>query len=83
MPVAGTSHNCGETRVASVPPATTTVPLDSNVAVWRLRAPPRLAVALQALVVGSYNSALVRELVPSVPPATKTVPLGSNVAVSE
>jgi hypothetical protein len=44
--------------------------------VWRLRA-RQAAVALQAPVVGSYNSALVR--VGAVSPPAPAVPLGSNV----
>ena len=40
-----------------VPPATSTMPLDSKVAVWS-RAVFRLPVTLQLPVAGSYSSAL-------------------------
>ena len=42
------------------PPATSTLPLGSNVAVCQKRAVLRLPVALQVPLAGSYSSALVR-----------------------
>src|SRR5207245_7504400 len=80
----------------SIPPATSTFPLASNVAVWPVRTVLRLAVAAHVSVVESNNSALLRARggpqlgrqgaggkprFQSTPPATKTFPLGSSVAV--
>ncbi len=64
------------------PPATSTLPLGSNVAVCKSRSMLRLLVALHVPVAGSYTSALLR-MPPGIPnpPATSTLPLGSNVAV--
>ena len=59
------------------PPATSTLPLGSNVAVGDRRAVVRLPVSLQVPLAGSYSSAL-----PLLSPAaTSTLPLDSNVAV--
>src|SRR5262249_30649174 len=60
------------------PPATTTLPFWSSVAVCRERPVLRLAVALHVPVFGSYSSAVLRE---EPPPTTNTFPSGSNVAV--
>jgi hypothetical protein len=74
--------------VAVPPPATSTWPLGSSVAVWPYRGVLMLAVGAQVPVVGSYNSALVRAVPVTVqgeakehPPLTSTWPLGSSVAV--
>jgi hypothetical protein len=64
------------------PPATSTIPLGSSVAVWNRRAVLRLPVAAQVPLAGSYSSALAR--MPPIgpnPPATSTIPLGSKLAV--
>ena len=53
------------------PPVTSTVPSDSNVAVWPMRPWDMLPVAVQRPVTGSYSSAAVK--LPS-PPATSTRP---------
>ena len=63
------------------PPATSTLPLGSNVAVAPLRALFSEPVALHVPVAESYSSALDRSPLPY-PPATSTLPLGSNVAVA-
>src|SRR6185369_7799012 len=73
------------TLVVSSPPATSTFPLPSSVAVWLTHGTLSEPVAVQVAVAGSYNSALataepVTEL-PVIPPATSTLPFGSNVAV--
>src|SRR5438034_988728 len=66
----------------SSPAATSTMPLDSNVAVCRVRATLRLPVRVQLPLAGSYSSVLARMLlVLSNPPVTSTLPLGSSVAV--
>ena len=63
------------------PPATSTLPERSNVAVCKARA-LRLPVPLQVPVAGSYSSALLKE--PSLyPPATNTLPDGRSVAVCQ
>jgi hypothetical protein len=84
LPLAGSYNSAlaiGLKKLGSTtPPATSTLPLGSNVAVWAKRALVRLPVALHIPLAGSYSSALVREL-PLYPPATSTLPLGSNVAV--
>ena len=51
-----------------IPPATSTSPLASSVAVWALRAELMLPVKVQLPVTGLYNSALARSALPSVPP---------------
>ena len=67
---------------SGVPPATSTLPLGSNVAVWKKRAVLRLPVAVHVPLAESYSSALLRGVLKSgVPPATSTLPLFSNVAV--
>src|SRR5438046_1040867 len=68
------------------PPATSTCPFGSNVAVWSQRALRRLPVSLHVLVVGSYSSeGPQRPVEPAplqaAPPATNTSPFGSNLAV--
>jgi hypothetical protein len=64
------------------PPATSTIPLGSSVAVCEVRAVLRLPVGVQVPLAGSYSSALAETLtLLSNPPATSTIPLGSKVAV--
>ena len=67
--------------LAPNPPATSTLPLGSNVAVCRSRPVVRLPVALHVPLAGSYSSALLSAPLLPAPPATSTLPLGSNVAV--
>ena len=72
--------------LTSAPPATSTVPLFSDVAESLKRTVLMLPVAVNAPVAGSYNSAVVRLLkistvVPPAPPAIRTIPLLSNAAV--
>jgi hypothetical protein len=63
------------------PAATSTMPLDNNVAVCLSRAALRLSVTVQLPFAGSYNSALAKTPVLPTPAATSAVPFGSNVAV--
>jgi hypothetical protein len=78
----------GEGGQNDTPPATSTVPLGSSVAVCSARATRRLPVTVHRPVWGSYTSALAscatqEELAHTLmPPATSTRPLGSSVAVS-
>ena len=58
------------------PPATSTVPFGSNVAVASVRATDMLPVGAQVPVAGSYSAAVALP-----PPATSTLPSASNVAV--
>src|SRR5882724_5885828 len=64
----------------SAPPATSAMPLGSNVAVCLSRAKLRLPVAVQLPLAGSYNSALGEGPLLLTPAATSAVPSGSNVA---
>ena len=83
VPVAGSySSALANSALLLPPPATSTLPLGSKVAVSPSRAVPMLPVGVSAPVAGSNNSALakVSPLV-SVPPATSTLPLGSREAV--
>ena len=67
------------------PPATSTVPSGSSVAVWRPRAVPMLPVAAQTPVLGSESSAEgTSSPQPALmsPPATSTLPSGSSMAVA-
>src|ERR1700728_517118 len=74
------------------PPATSTLPSGSRVAVWYSRSTCIRPVSVQVPVAGSYSSALRRVLrkLPALqewprlqpPPATSTSPSGSSVAVS-
>jgi len=67
---------------SDVPPATSTVPLGNNVAVWLNLAVFSEFAAIQAPVDGLYNSALETDVPPSVvPPATSICPPESKVAV--
>src|SRR5450756_1874813 len=72
---------------SAVPPATSTLPSGSSVAVWNMRGVTMLPVAVQDPLLGSYSSAeasallLPVTLLLSVPPATRTLPSGSSVAV--
>ena len=68
-------------RVAFSPPAISTFPLVSSVAVWRRRAAVMLPVAVNVPVAGLYSSALATGSTLSNPPATSTFPLFNNVAV--
>src|SRR5260370_13628785 len=68
-----------------MPPAISTLPFGSSVAV----APPRAvfitgveAGAANVLVTGSYSSVLLRAPAIATPPAISTLPLGSSVAVA-
>src|SRR5436190_5298671 len=63
------------------PPATSTLPLGSNVAVCPSRAVERLLVKLHVPLDGSYSSALLKEQLSSSPAATTSLPCGSNGAV--
>src|SRR6266568_3884858 len=63
------------------PPATSTLPEGSSVAVCYSRAVMRLPVLLQQNVAGSYSSALLKMPLLLSPPATSTLPEGSSVAV--
>src|SRR6266699_559790 len=59
------------------PPATSTLPEGSSVAVCNARAVPRLPVLLQLPVAGSYNSALLKlRLLLLRAPATSPLPGG-------
>jgi hypothetical protein len=64
-----------------IPPATSTLPAGSNVAVCKTRPATRLPVTVHLPVAGSYSSALLKNNMPLYPPATSTLPEGSNVAV--
>ena len=64
-----------------MPPATSTLPLRSNVAVWPSRTMVMLPVAVQDPLLGSYNSAEVNPPLAPSPPATSTLPSSSSVAV--
>src|SRR5262245_54619375 len=57
------------------PPATSTLPFASSVAVWSARTAAMLPVGLQVPVAGSYSSA------PAPGPASRTLPVRSSVAV--
>lgn len=69
------------TLVVPSPAATSTIPLDSKVAVCLSRGSLRLPVAVQLSLARSYNSALARTPLVPTPPAVSAMPLGSNVAV--
>jgi hypothetical protein len=69
------------TKPVPLPPATSTMPLGSKLAVCTPRAMLRLPVTVQVPSNGSHSSALVKGLNPSHPPATSTSPLVSSVAV--
>ena len=80
----GVSYSSALARspLAPKPPAASTIPLGSKVAVCSPRAVLRLPVGVQVLLAGSYNSTLAKALkLLSNPPATSTIPLGSKVAV--
>src|SRR5262249_2767928 len=71
------SESDAELRIVPelLPPATSTLPLDSKVAVWKLRAPLGAVAAIQVPALGEYSSAVLR-LAPAVtPPTTSTLPL--------
>src|SRR5438067_5697980 len=83
VPVVGLYNSAlARSPVESAPPATSTVPLLSSVAVWPSRALFMLPVGVKVPVVGLYNSALASlPLVVLMPPAINTIPLLSNVAL--
>src|SRR3546814_8107955 len=58
----------------SYPPATSTFPLGSNVAVKLIKGVSRPAATVQTWLTGSYSSALSRILPPVQPPRTRTLP---------
>ena len=60
------------------PPATSTCPDLSNVALWLYRLSFIFPVAVQVPVASSYSS---QESSPGAPPATSTLPLSSRLAV--
>src|SRR5260221_13081699 len=62
------------------PPATSTCPFESRVAVCWSRAACRLPVVVQVPVAGLYSSALVRKLLLLSPAATSTCPVASSAA---
>src|SRR5690349_11701508 len=64
------------------PPATSTLPLGSSVAVCSIRAAPSVGPAAQAPADGSSSSQEPTKP-PFQPPATSTLPRGSIVAVSQ
>src|SRR5450756_138269 len=74
------------TLLLTVPPATSTLPSVSSVAVWNWRGVTMLPVTVQDPLFGSYSSAEARtpcgSLVAWTPPATSTLPPDSSVAVS-
>src|SRR5438094_8232088 len=61
LPVAGSYNSALLKSEPLYPPATSTLPLDSSVAVCRKRAVPRLPVAVHVPVAGSYSSALLKK----------------------
>src|SRR5436190_10704144 len=75
------SSALARTLLEPSPAATSTMPLDNNVAVCLSRAALRLPVTVQLPFAGSYNSALAKTPVLPTPAATSAVPFGSNVAV--
>src|SRR5438874_1626239 len=82
IPVAGSySSALAKTSLLLSPPATSTCPFGSNVAVCMRRSVVMLRVAVHTPVAGSYSSALAKSLLLFRPPATSTCPFGSNVAV--
>ena len=61
VPLAGSYSSAVVRRSPKLyPPATSTLPLGSNVAVWMTRAVARLPVGLHVPLAGSYSSALLR-----------------------
>src|SRR5437762_1237616 len=82
-PVAGLYSSALAALPWPKPPATSTCPFASNVAVCQKRTLAML-VAVHTPLPGSYSSALVKSSVVLLrPPATSTCPFGSNVAVCE
>ena len=83
VPVVG-SYNSALARAMVLPfwpPAISTLPSFSNVAVCKQRAVFMLPVSVKVPVVGSYNSALASTLLLQPPPAISTLPSLSTVAV--
>ena len=67
---------------SDVPPAISTIPLASNVAVWFNLVAVMSPAAVNIPASGSYSSALARELPSSpTPPTMSTCPFGNSVAV--
>src|SRR6516164_2855605 len=86
VPVAGLYSSALENAVQPKlmqpsPPATSTWPLFSSVAVKSSRAVVMLPVGLNVPVAGLYSSALLVAALPTPPPATSTWPFCSTVAV--
>src|SRR5450759_3601102 len=77
------SYSSAVTTGASAPkpPATSTLPSGSSVAVWDWRGVTMLPAAVQDPLPGSYRSAEARAPLLPEPPATSTLPSGSSVAV--
>src|SRR5690242_18814789 len=70
-------------RYALAPPAISTLPLGSSVAVASQRAVLIAGPAVKVLVAGSYSSVLLRTVTSGpTPPAISTLPLRSGVAVA-
>jgi hypothetical protein len=74
-----------DARPGKLPPATSTLPLASSVAVWYVRPVASGPAGVQVSVAGSYSSALASQAEPEggmpYPAAARTLPLGSSVAV--
>ena len=84
VPLAGSYSSALAIALLSsdAPPAISTVPSGSNVAVWPLLATVMLPVAVNVPAAGSYSSALAISLLGSdAPPAMSTFPFDNNVAV--
>src|SRR5438094_5415413 len=81
LPVAGSYNSALLKSEPLYPPATSTLPLGSSVAVCRKRAVPRLPVAVHVPVAGSYSSMLLKIGQSVCPPATSTLPSVSSVVV--
>ena len=65
----------------SHPPADSTGPSSSRVAVWLARVVVRLPVRFHDSLAGSFSSVLVSQPLPLKPPLTGALPLGSKVSV--
>ena len=82
VPVFGSYSSVPVFAVTKFPPATSTWPLGSSVAVWKARGVLMRPVVVHVPLVRSYSSALSKMLLLGlIPPATSTWPLGSSVAV--
>ena len=73
----------GLVTASLVPPAISTLPLGSSVAVWKERLAFISGVdPVNVLLTGSYNSVLARDPEGPLPPANSTLPLGNRVVVA-